>query len=110
MMPKGKEDSSMKVNFIRKPTPEEIYPQTEAVIEKVVSLTKEGFEDLIHNPLLDRDYVKDNKDKMYKDDEGYMHCIFIICEGYDYGILVESEGYDYPRYTSYMPVDLFKIN
>lgn len=108
-MPNGKEDTNMKVNFTRKPTPEEIYPQTEAVIEKTVRLTKEEFENLIHNPLLDRDYVKDNKDKMYEDDEGYMHCIFVVCEGYDYGILVESEGYDYPRYTSYMPVELFKI-
>ena len=35
----------MKVNFTRKPTPEEIYPQTEAVIEKTVRLTKEEFEE-----------------------------------------------------------------
>ena len=38
----------MKVNFTRKPTPSEIYPQDEFIIEKVVRLSKEEFEDL-HN-------------------------------------------------------------
>lgn len=108
-MPNGKEDSNMKVNFTRKPTPEEIYPRTEAVIEKVVRLSKEEFEDLIRNPLLDRSYVKENKDRMFEDDKGFMHCVYVISEGYDYGILIESEGCDYPRYTSYLPVELLKL-
>ena len=108
-MPNGKEDSNMKVNFTRKPTPEEIYPRTEAVIEKVVRLSKKEFEDLIRNPLLDRSYVKENKGRMFEDDKGLMHCIYVISEGYDYGILIESEGYDYPRYTSYLPVELLKL-
>ena len=62
----------MKVNFTRKPTPEEIYPRTEAVIEKVVRLSKGEFEDLIRNPLLDRSYVKENKGRMFEDDKGFM--------------------------------------
>ena len=56
----------MKVNFVRKPTPEEIYPQDEFIIEKVVRLSKEEFEDLLKHPLNDRDYIRENKDKMYE--------------------------------------------
>lgn len=98
----------MKVNFVRKPTPEEIYPQDEFIIEKVVRLSREEFEDLIKNPLNDRYYIKQNKDKMYEDKDGFWHCIYVIAHGYDYGILIESEGSDYPRYTAYLPKVLFE--
>lgn len=99
----------MKVNFTRKPTPSEIYPQDEFIIEKVVRLSKEEFEDLLKEPLKDRDYVKENKDKMYEDKDGYWHCIYVVCEGFDYGILIESEGSDYPRYTAYLPTAVFDL-
>jgi len=56
----------MKVNFVRKPTPSEIYPQDEFVIEKVIRLNKAEFEDLLKEPLKDRNYVKENKDLMYE--------------------------------------------
>ena len=63
----------MKVNFVRKPTPSEIYPQDEFIIEKVVRVSKAEFEDLLKEPLKDRDYIKENKDKMYEDKDGYWH-------------------------------------
>lgn len=99
----------MKVNFMRKPTPDEIYPQDEFAIEKVVRLNKDEFEDLLKNPLKDRDYVKENKDRMYEDENGTMHCIYVVCGGFDYGILIESEGSDYPRYTAYLPTSVFDL-
>ena len=100
----------MKVNFTRKPTLEEIYPQSEFIIEKVVRLTPEEFHELITHPLEDREYVKENKNLMYQDSKGYYHCIYIVADTYAYGILIESEGADYPRYTAYLPIDLFKLN
>lgn len=99
----------MKVNFVRKPTPSEIYPQDEFVIEKVIRLNKAEFEDLLKGPLKDRNYVKENKDLMYEDKDGYMHCIYVVCKGFDYGILIESEGSDYPRYTAYLPTSVFDL-
>ena len=99
----------MKVNFIRKPTPSELYPQDEFIIEKVVKLTDKEFKELLTEPLADRDYVRENKELMYEDKDGYWHCIYVIAEGYDYGILIESEGSDYPRYTAYLPKALFKL-
>ena len=99
----------MKVNFTRKPTSEQIYPQDEFIIEKVVKLEKEEFENLLKEPLKDRDYIKENKDKMYEDKDGYWHCIYVIADDYDYGILIESEGSDYPRYTAYLPKAVFDL-
>ena len=99
----------MKVNFVRKPTPSELYPQDEFIIEKVVKLSKEEFEDLLKNPLNDRSYVRDNKSLMFEDKDGYWHCIYVVAEEYDYGILIESEGSDYPRYTAYLPKALFDL-
>ena len=99
----------MKVNFVRKPTPSEICPQDEFIVEKVVRLSKEEFEDLLKNPLNDREYVKENKELMYEDKDGFWHCIYVVSEGYDYGILIESEGSDYPRYTAYLPTAVFDL-
>ena len=99
----------MKVNFVRKPTPSEIYPQDEFIIEKVVRLSKEEFENLLKEPLKDRDYVIENKELMYEDKDGFMHCIYVVADDYDYGILIESEGSDYPRYTAYLPKAVFDL-
>lgn len=99
----------MKVNFIRKPTPSEIYPQDEFIIEKVVKLSQLEFAQLLEEPLKDRDYIRENKNLMYEDKDGFWHCIFVIADGYDYGILIESEGCDYPRYTAYLPKSVFEL-
>ena len=99
----------MKVNFVRKPTPSELYPQDEFIIEKVVNLPKREFEDLLKNPLNDRDYIRKNKELMYEDKDGYWHCLFVVSQDYDYGILIESEGSDYPRYTAYLPKAAFEL-
>ncbi len=99
----------MKANFTHKPTPEEIYPQDEFVIKKVIRLEPEEFADLLRNPLKDRDYIRENIRLMGQDDRGYLHCIYVVAEGYDYGILIESEGYAYPRMTAYLPVAIFDL-
>ena len=54
----------MKVNFTRKPTPSEIYPQDEFIIEKVVRLEKGEFAELLREPMKDRDYIKENNINM----------------------------------------------
>lgn len=99
----------MKVNFTRKPTPEQIYPQDEFIIEKAIHLSKEEFESLLKEPLKDREYIKANKEKMYEDKDGYWHCIYVVADEYDYGVLIESEGSDYPRYTAYLPKAVFDL-
>ena len=93
----------MKANFIRKAVNYELIPQDEFVIQKEVLIEPELFETFIKNPLDDYDFIKENIELMYCDNEGAFHCILVTSEQHDFGILVESEGYHYARYTAYLP-------
>lgn len=92
----------MKVNFIRKATPEELLPQDEFIIEKEIIIEEDFFERFIHDPLDDYDFIKENIDIMYCDNKDVFHCIFVTSKAHEFGILVESEGYHYARYTAYI--------
>jgi len=96
----------MKVNFIRKPTREEIVPQDEFVIEKTITLYKESFDEFTNYPLKDYKFIEENVEFMYCDENNVTHCILIKCSGYDYGFLVNSSGHSYGRYVAYMPLKL----
>ncbi len=92
----------MKVNFIRKATPDELLPQDEFIIEKEIVIDENLFETFIHDPLDDYEFIKENIDVMYCDKDDVFHCIFVTSNEHDFGILVESEGYHYARYTAYL--------
>ena len=98
----------MKTNFIRKATPSELIPQDEFVIEKEVVIDKDLFECFIKDPLNDYDFIIENLEHMYCDQDGVFHFIFVTSNSHDFGILVESEGYHYGRYTAYLPKILLK--
>lgn len=97
----------MKVNFIRKPTKRELVPQDEFVIEKVVEIPHNLFTCFINDPLNDYDFIKDNVESMWIDENERWHCILVKAEGYDFGILVESEGSHYARYAAFIPLLVF---
>ena len=61
-----------------------------------------GFEEIEPIKLV-YDFIKENIELMYCDNEGTFHCILVTSEKHDFGILVESEGYHYARYTAYLP-------
>lgn len=92
----------MKVNFIRKPTRDEIKPQDKFYIEKKVELTEDEFNAFENQPLEDYNFIRDNVDLMYRDSEDVWHCILITCPSKEYGFLIESEGYAYGRYVAYL--------
>jgi len=98
----------MKVNFIRKATPDELLPQDEFIIEKEIIIDSDLFETFIHDPLDDYEFIKENIDVMYCDNEDVFHCIFVTSNEHDFGILVESEGYHYARYTAYLPKSVLR--
>jgi len=93
----------MKVNFIKKATPEELLPQDKFKIEKAIMSSEEEFNKFINNPLDDYDFIKENVDLMYCDKENVFHCIYITSIEHNFGILIESEGYHYARYAAYLP-------
>lgn len=98
----------MKANFIRKATKEQLIPQDEFVIEKVVEIEHSMFQYFIGYPLDSFDFIKENRELMYCDENEVFHCIFVTSKESDFGILIESEGYDYARYAAYLPKAFMK--
>lgn len=97
----------MKVNFIRKPTPEEMLPTDDFVIMKEVFVDEDTFTKFIKNPLDDFDFIDLNSDLMYFDfKQNITKCILLKCENKDYGFLINSEGSSYGRYVAYIPLVL----
>jgi len=79
---------------------------TEFVIEEVVYLESEEYENFTENLIDDQEFITKRRDKMYVDAESVWHSILVKVRGADEGILVESEGYDYARYAaSYPPTE-----
>ena len=103
----------MKVTMRRKvETLAELMPKTEAVVELTILLDKDDFDDFANDLLEDRDFIKENVDKMYVDNFDVEHCILVTYNGSEHGILVQSEGYHYARYSAYfaIPEDYYYIN
>jgi len=91
-----------KVNFFRKPHKDDLIPKNEVKIEKVVTLQINEFRKFEDRLLDNYDFIAENKELMYIDEDDVWHAILITAKEVDYGILVESEGYDYARYAAYI--------
>ncbi len=91
-----------KVLFQRKAYKEEIIPNDEFVVEKVIELENGEFESYLDNILQDKDFIEENAGLMYVDDEDKWHAILVTSKEADFGILVQSEGYSYARYSAYV--------
>jgi len=73
------------------------------VIEKVVALTSQDYDAFSKNMLADYDFIRDNKDLQYFEEDGICHCILVVGEERSDGILIQGEGYDYARYAAFLP-------
>jgi len=73
------------------------------VIEKITGLTSREYDVFSKNMLADYDFIKDNIDLMYVDQEGTYHCLLVVGEDRPDGILIESEGSSYARYAAFLP-------
>lgn len=81
-------------------------PQIESdpcLVEKVVELTESEFRHFQKNLLNDYDFIRENVDLMYRDQDGIYHCLLVLGEGEDDGIVVEAEGSFYARYSALVP-------
>ena len=72
-----------------------LIPQQEYIIEKELVLDKDQFFKFIRNPLDDYDFIKENIDLMYVDEDKIWHVVLVRSEDIDFGVLVQSEGYSY---------------
>lgn len=75
----------------------------ECKIEDVVELSNAEYHYFRCRLLNNYDFIAENVDKMYNDDEGVCHCLLVLGEGENDGILVESEGSHYARYSAFLP-------
>jgi len=73
------------------------------VIEKVISLSSRDYGTFSKNMLADYDFIKDNIDLQYCDNNGVFHCLLVVGEDRKDGILVESEGSSYARHSAFLP-------
>lgn len=92
----------MKVKFERKAFKEQILPQDEFVIEKVVEVSIDEFKKFLDDMLGDYEFISAHKDFMYVDSNDVWHAILVTSKEVDFGILVQSEGYAYARYSAYL--------
>lgn len=72
------------------------------LVNVAIKVSYSEYHDLLENPLVDRDYIKDHAQEMYQDDFKQNHCILVYCDEEPDGILIESEGYGYARYQGYV--------
>ena len=84
----------------RKDTEVDAVPCT---VEKSVTLSAEEFAHFAQNLMSDYDFIRENIDRMYQDENGVKHCLLVLGEGCADGILVESEGSTYARYSAFVP-------
>lgn len=82
---------------------EPVLQQDECEIDKVVELSRDEFHSFKNNLLDDYDFISENKDFMYIDKMGTIHCLLVLGDDYDEGILVNSEGSSYARYSALLP-------
>jgi hypothetical protein len=75
----------------------------DCVIEKIIELNSREYDTFSKNMLADYDFIKDNIDLMYVDQEGTYHCLLVVGENRSDGILIESEGSSYTRYAAFLP-------
>lgn len=76
----------------------------DVVIETVIRLPKEEYEQFLSSPCDSYEFIKKNSKSMLMDEKnGVFYCMLVTGEGYRDGVLVEAEGYPYARYASYVP-------
>lgn len=90
----------MQAMFERKPS--DFRPQ-EFVVDKTIRLSADVFESVLKAPMREYDFIRENTDLMYCDENHVFHCLLLTGEGRNDGLLVEAEGAAYCRYASYVP-------
>lgn len=69
------------------------------VIEKKIVLSPEEYQDLCDNLFERREYIIENDNIMYQDNDGW-HCILVTTTDNNTGIAISSEGFDYAKYAA----------
>ena len=78
------------------------YEGEACVVDKVIELSAQRFQQFSRALLADYDFIAENKNAIRHDDD-VRHCLLILdAEGMD-GFLVDPQGYNYARYSAFVP-------
>lgn len=78
------------------------YEPVDCIVEKAIALTHEEFSALINIPDNCYDFIEDNREYMYFDNDNNCHCVLAYDKEKGDGLLINAEGYDYARYSAYI--------
>ena len=78
------------------------YEGEACVVDKVIELPAQRFQQFSHALLVDYDFIAENKSVIQYDADS-RHCMLILdADGTD-GFLVDPQGYNYARYSAFVP-------
>ncbi len=78
------------------------YEGEACVVDKVIELPAQRFQQFSRALLVDYDFIAENKN-VIQHDEDSRHCLLILdVDGTD-GFLVDPQGYNYARYSAFVP-------
>lgn len=90
----------MEFNIDLKRKPSSLLTPT-CFVGAVVEIPLEQFQQLINDPLGNRDYIREHSSAMWQDGDQY-HCLLVLSEDTLDGVLIEAEGYDHVQYGAYV--------
>lgn len=79
------------------------FPARDCEIDKIVELPEEEYQNFQYHLMQDTDFISENKELMYLDENRVYHCLLALRQNSTEGILIQSEGYNYARYASLLP-------
>ena len=78
------------------------YEGDACVVDKVIELPAQRFQQFSRALLTDYDFIAENKN-VIRHDDGDRHCLLVLdADGTD-GFLVDPQGYNYARYSAFVP-------
>ena len=78
------------------------YEGEACVVDKVIELPAQRFQQFSRALLADYDFIAENKNAIRHDDDA-RHCLLILdADGTD-GFLVDPQGYNYARHSAFVP-------
>ena len=78
------------------------YEGEACVVDKVIELPAQRFQQFSHALLVDYDFIAENKSVIQYDADS-RHCLLILDVVGTDGFLVDPQGYNYARYSAFVP-------
>jgi hypothetical protein len=79
------------------------YEPVDCIVEKAIVVSHDEYSALINVTENCYDFIAENQEYMYYDNDNNRHCLLVCDEKSGDGVLINSEGYNYARYSAFVP-------